>query len=237
MSAAELKTKDQAPEEAGTAPSVVGYVDAIVDGRVYGWAYDRTRPGARIAVRVEHEGDLLAAFIADRAREDLVAGGVGDGRHAFEAELPQGVAAGPLRVLAVAPETGICVELPLRGSPGAVAAPAGTAPEDLRDAVRAVAHAQRVLHRHVQSLAKSVDELSQGGTPAAGLSGADQAPDDLAGRVAALEAAVLRIDGLIEATSAKLKVTGPVQSDRLARFYAIGAALLSVIAVAAVFLR
>lgn len=233
MSAAELKAGDQASDGVETAPTVSGYVDAIVDGRVYGWAFDRARPGARIAVRIEHEGDLLAAFIADRAREDLVAGGIGDGQHAFEAELPEGVAAGPLRVLAVCPVSGICVELPRRSAPGAVAAPAGTAPEDLREAVRAVAHAQRVLHRHVQSLAQSVDALNRGGAETSDDAGASPVSGDLTSRIAALEAAILRIDGLLQAAGAKARDTVPARSDRLTRLLAVSAALLSLIVAAA----
>lgn len=96
-----------------TESAIEGRIDAIQGGRVYGWAWDRAHPADRLEVEFRAEGPdgnplVLGRAVADRAREDLVGGGYGDGQHAFEAaiDLPSGF--DPARVVAVvhAPSTG-----------------------------------------------------------------------------------------------------------------------------------
>ncbi|MBP2314234.1 hypothetical protein [Azospirillum soli] len=98
---------------AATESAIEGRIDAIQGGRVYGWAWDRAHPADRLEVEFRAEGPdgsplVLGRAVADRAREDLVGGGYGDGQHAFEAaiDLPPGLE--PARVVAVvhAPSTG-----------------------------------------------------------------------------------------------------------------------------------
>jgi len=88
-------------------------VDAIQAGRIYGWAWDRAHPDDRLEVEFRAEGPdgtplVLGRATADRAREDLVGGGFGDGHHAFEADLDLPAGLDPSRVVAVvrAPSTG-----------------------------------------------------------------------------------------------------------------------------------
>jgi len=77
-------------EESQTnAPQIEGRLDAVEGNRVFGWAWDRARPGERVTVELRAEGGrtLIATVTADRERADLLANGIGDGFHAFEAEL------------------------------------------------------------------------------------------------------------------------------------------------------
>lgn len=107
---------DPAAAEAATeaAPSVIeGRVDAIQDGRIYGWAWDRSYPNDRMEVEFRADtpdgrGLVLGRTLADLPREDLVGGGFGDGHHAFEADLTLPPDLDPTRVVAVihAPSTG-----------------------------------------------------------------------------------------------------------------------------------
>ena len=101
------------PPDALQAAAIVGHIDAVQGDRIFGWAWDGNHPTDRLEVelRLERDGgppQTLARVLADRMRADLAGGGIGDGAHAFEAELifPEG--SDPSRVVAVvcAPATG-----------------------------------------------------------------------------------------------------------------------------------
>lgn len=76
------------PEQNNTKP-VNGRVDAIDQGRVFGWAFDPAEPHRRVAIRVILDGKTIAEATADRERPDLRRNGIGDGKHAFEIALPE----------------------------------------------------------------------------------------------------------------------------------------------------
>ncbi|WP_207478293.1 hypothetical protein [Arenibaculum pallidiluteum] len=99
-------------------PEIEGRVDAVANGRVYGWAWDRSVPGTRLEIQVRLPGPdggrLLASGLADLAREDLGANGVGDGRHAFELALLAEAPADPAALLVVARDAGTGAELVLQ---------------------------------------------------------------------------------------------------------------------------
>jgi hypothetical protein len=75
-------------EQNNTKP-VNGRVDAIDQGRVFGWAFDPAEPHRRVAIRVILDGKTIAEAAADRDRPDLRRNGIGDGKHAFEIMLPE----------------------------------------------------------------------------------------------------------------------------------------------------
>ena len=89
-------------EQNNTKP-VNGRVDAIDQGRVFGWAFDPAEPQRRVAIRVILDGKTIAEAAADRDRPDLRRNGIGDGKHAFEIALPEPAAsrASDLVVVAV----------------------------------------------------------------------------------------------------------------------------------------
>lgn len=103
--------EEQTPVTAGSA--IEGQIDAVQDGRIYGWAWDRSHPADRlhVEVRLEREGGealSLGATVADRPRADLAGSGIGDGSHAFEADIVLPPDADLRRVVAVirSPTTG-----------------------------------------------------------------------------------------------------------------------------------
>ncbi len=66
-----------------------GRVDAIEEGRLYGWAFDPSYPTERLIIRVLLDDKPIAEAPADKDRPDLKRNGIGDGMHAFEVMLPQ----------------------------------------------------------------------------------------------------------------------------------------------------
>ncbi|HEV7322564.1 MAG TPA: hypothetical protein VGO04_28520 [Ensifer sp.] len=103
---------DVAPEQNNSKP-LKGRVDAIDQGRVFGWAFDPETPEKRLAIRVLLDGKVIGEALADRNRPDLKRNGIGDGNHAFEIALPEmaSARAGELVVMAA---TDKGAELPLR---------------------------------------------------------------------------------------------------------------------------
>lgn len=77
---------------ADISAAVVGYIDALEERRIAGWAWCRTRPDAPVEVEFRLDGVALKRVVADGFRPDLARAGAGDGKHAFnvilEAPLP-----------------------------------------------------------------------------------------------------------------------------------------------------
>jgi hypothetical protein len=105
------------PEQDNAQPAKVepmkGRVDAVDDGRLFGWAFDPSAPGKRLTIRVLLDGKPIAEAVADKERPDLRRNNIGDGAHAFDVMLPQfaSVRAGELVVVAI---NGAGVEQALR---------------------------------------------------------------------------------------------------------------------------
>ncbi|CAO3436159.1 hypothetical protein [Azospirillum endophyticum] len=134
------------PLDAPQAAAIVGHIDALQGGRVFGWAWDGNHPGDRLEVelRLERDGgppETLARVAADWLRPDLAGGGIGDGAHAFEAEvtLPEG--GDPSRVIAV-------VRSPTTGETAIFVQPN---PDDQR--------LDRLLGPHLQRIGERIDAL------------------------------------------------------------------------------
>lgn len=72
-----------------TAVKYEGFVDAIENGVVFGWAWNPDEPEERIEVDILHSGVLLATVQAGNYRADLMNMDLGDGNHSFEYQLPQ----------------------------------------------------------------------------------------------------------------------------------------------------
>lgn len=135
-----------AAAEAPPGAAIVGHIDALQGGRVFGWGWDGNHPGDRLEVelRLERDGGppvTLARVLADRPRADLAGGGIGDGAHAFEAELTLPDGADPARVVAV-------VRSPTTGETVTFAQPN---PEDQR--------LDRLLGPHLQRIGERIDAL------------------------------------------------------------------------------
>lgn len=79
-----------------------GRVESAGDGVVTGWAWCPAAPEARVRVDVWVDRQIVASGVADRHARGLAKVGIGDGHHAFEIALPEALAAGGGRELAVA---------------------------------------------------------------------------------------------------------------------------------------
>lgn len=95
---------------------LAGYIEAVTDGEVRGWAADLAAPGRPLAVILREDGVEIARTLADGARPDLAAVGLGEGRAGFR--LPY--VARPLAPGAAPPELSVVLAesgLALVGSP------------------------------------------------------------------------------------------------------------------------
>jgi autotransporter passenger strand-loop-strand repeat protein len=113
-----------------------GRLDLVVRDRIYGWAQDAADPQTRVALQILDNAMPIARVVANVARADLAAAGIGDGRHAFDIIIPGGLSPLARHVIRVTRESD-GAELP--GSPAVIEA-AGAFDADLQQAVaRAVA--------------------------------------------------------------------------------------------------
>ncbi len=60
-----------------------GFVEDVSDEEIRGWVYESTRPNIPLDVEVRAGSERIAIVRADLFREDLLAAGKGNGRHAF----------------------------------------------------------------------------------------------------------------------------------------------------------
>lgn len=210
--------------------SVNGYIDAITNNRIYGWAWDAQNPDARITIHLQANGKIVGMLEADQPREDLIASGIGDGCHAFEAEIPDGVSPTEIAVLALCPVSGQTVELAQRGTAGHSQANGGA---ELRGVVDTLTQSHGFVHRKLMSLTATLEELQRNGMPdSAGPAVALPAEADYApmSRLQTLEEAVLRFDNLVKAQGAEIDSLRDRPLDQMARLLAGTALVLSVTA-------
>jgi len=78
----------------GTAPPGVlhGNLDLVQRTRISGWADDPASPETRVVLVVLANGAQIGRVVAGSYRPDLEEAGIGDGRHAFDLVLPDGLA-------------------------------------------------------------------------------------------------------------------------------------------------
>jgi hypothetical protein len=70
---------------------IVGRVDEMTNGKVYGWAFNSDSPDEHLEVRVHRGVEVIASGQANLMRIDLPGTGVGKGDHAFEIVLPANI--------------------------------------------------------------------------------------------------------------------------------------------------
>jgi hypothetical protein len=199
----------------GPAPSLTGFIDAITADRIFGWTWDPQRPQVRIAVRAEVDGKQTAAAIADQPREDLASNNVGDGAHAFEISITPGTTPERIRVFAVDPENGECLELGHRPIEGAL--PTVERAEELRGVVHALCRSQRLLSGKVQSALDAIEALHQDEEVKVG-------HDEVASRLEALEIAIARIDGALRDQGSIIDALKRHPQDHISRILACAGA-------------
>ena len=65
-----------------------GKLEKPSKGKFRGWVWDSRRPNERLSVELLLDGVVIATTVADKARPDLVALGIGDGRYGIELAIP-----------------------------------------------------------------------------------------------------------------------------------------------------
>lgn len=223
MSAAAEKIETKAVRQV----SVNGYIDAIANNRIYGWAWDAQKPDARITVRLQAGGTTVGIIAADMLREDLKANGIGDGAHAFETAMPAGVSPNDLSLLAVCPDTGETVEL----SPRAVVRHQPSAGgQDLRTAVETLAKSHGFIHKKLQTMAAAMAESRRNGVPETDVVPLPDVSAGSASRVQSVEEAIMRFDTLLKRQEETIQALRGRPVDPLPRLLAAAATVMSVAA-------
>ncbi|HTH16236.1 MAG TPA: hypothetical protein VL974_06255 [Magnetospirillum sp.] len=176
----------------GPASRLEGYLDAVEDGTVFGWAWDRLHPADRLTVEIRVDGKVAASATADRARPDLRHGGIGDGAHAFAVTLEAGAAG--FTVDAISPSTGERIELKTRQ------------PEDETALLRRVAGAVDALslnQRRLGAALREVKPTQDNGEIAKLLAEIRAAQEALAKQQGSMEIFLLRFETLLRDLPAK----------------------------------
>jgi hypothetical protein len=197
------------PMAASDAPiELRGRVDAVDEGRIYGWAWNPAEPTGRIEVQVFRDDTQLAIVIADKPRVDLRRNGIGDGGHAFDLELPKDNAlpGARLRVVAVHRESGANVELRIpsdaeRAAEAAFSTPLGPILDRLESATlaqRRIQSGHTAVLRELTAAARQIADVAGGDS---GLADAVKAMRDgqqaIADRFAEMEVVFLRFDSVL----------------------------------------
>jgi hypothetical protein len=66
---------------------IVGRVDGMRNGKVYGWAFNSDEPDEHLEIKVSRGGVVIATSLANSLRKDLPDAGIGNGDHAFDIAL------------------------------------------------------------------------------------------------------------------------------------------------------
>jgi len=148
-----------APTNAAGLPAaeIHGLVDNATSDRLYGWAYNATRPAERVTVELRLGEQVVARSLADFARADLAKAGIGDGCHAFELKLtPECIERrGEIAVVARA-EDGTEQPVPIR------VRRAEATPGQMQRAVEALVASQRQLREELQALVARLPSPEEG---------------------------------------------------------------------------
>jgi hypothetical protein len=201
-----IAEKSNAAPEQDNAKPMNGRVDAIDQGRLFGWAYDPQAPDRRLAIRVLLDGNVIAEAVADRSRPDLKRNGIGDGSHAFEIALPEAAASrtGDLVVMALdgrGTEQKLRVPRPDEQAAEALIAAPLTKVLDKLDVLMA---AQRQLQVSQRSMLRAQnDESSEGEAVAVGDAVANLRVE-ITQRLSNLDVHLMRLDGVVAAMEKNL---------------------------------
>ncbi|WP_331376957.1 hypothetical protein [Sinorhizobium chiapasense] len=201
--------KSSAAPEQDNARPMNGRVDAIDQGRIFGWAFDPATPSKRLTIRVILDGSVIAEAVADRNRPDLKRNGIGDGSHAFEIALPETAAARTADLVVTAldgrgAEQKLRVPRPDEQAAEALIAAPLTKVLDKLDVLMA---AQRQLQVSQRSLLRTQNDES-GEIEAQGLTAIGDAVANLRSEVAQrlddLDVHLMRLDGVVAAMEKNL---------------------------------
>lgn len=195
-------TPEQDNAQSAKVEPMKGRVDAVDDGRLFGWAFDPSAPGKRLTIRVLLDGKPIAEAIADKERPDLRRNNIGDGAHAFDVMLPQfaAIRAGELVVVAI---SGSGVEQALRvpkpdeqAAEALIAAPM-TRILDKLDMLMAAQRQLQVNQRSLQRAAPVIDGTGNASTVDPISGSIEGLRGDFNQRLTELDVHLMRMDGVV----------------------------------------
>ncbi|CAN7376849.1 MULTISPECIES: hypothetical protein [Brucella] len=214
-----------------------GRVDAIEEGRLYGWAFDPSYPTERLIIRVLLDDKPIAEAPADKERPDLKRNGIGDGLHAFEVMLPQFAAAraGDLVVVAAnaaGNEQKLRVPKPDEQAAEALIAAPMTRILDKLDMLMAAQRQLQVNQRSLQRAAPTIDS-SGNAAPAELLDIAgsvDALRTDLHQRMTELDVHIMRMDGVVAGLEQRMEDVRKRSSGDIKVLFVLAAVLTGFVA-------
>ena len=214
-----------------------GRVDAIEEGRLYGWAFDPSYPTERLIIRVLLDDKPIAEATADKERPDLKRNGIGDGLHAFEVMLPQFAAAraGDLVVVAAnasGNEQKLRVPKPDEQAAEALIAAPMTRILDKLDMLMAAQRQLQVNQRSLQRAAPTIDS-SGNAAPAELLDIAgsvDALRTDLHQRMTELDVHIMRMDGVVAGLEQRMEDVRKRSSGDIKVLFVLAAVLTGFVA-------
>lgn len=214
-----------------------GRVDAIEEGRLFGWAFDPSVPTERLLIRVLLDDKPIAEAVAEKDRPDLKRNGIGDGKHAFEVMLPQFAAAraGDLVVVA-ANEAGIEQKLRVprpdeQAAEALIAAPM-TRILDKLDMLMAAQRQLQVNQRSLQRVAPTLD-ASGNAAPAEMLdiaASVEGLRTDLHQRMTEFDVHIMRMDGVVAGLEQRMSDVSKRSSGDIKLLYLIAATMAGFVA-------
>lgn len=231
-----------ADADAATRPSdIQGFVDAFEQRRAYGWAFDRAHPQARLRIELRFGDEQVGETIANRARPDLLSGGVGDGACAFEVAIEDDRApTGSMTVVAVNPATGARHILP---GPASVESSAPVTPQDsakvesllelLQASQSRALSAMQAAERKFDDAAKRltrIPDLSRLNDLSQSLDQIRSTQGDLARRIAEAEVFLVRFDSVLNGMEKANKQRAPEATINRQSLLVIGLGILATVA-------
>jgi hypothetical protein len=207
MSASE-KTKPT-PQTDTAATQVVerlqGRVDALDNGRVFGWVWHPGHPEQRVEVTLMAGEDAVLTATADKARIDLRRNGIGDGRHAFEISVPDqllGEAQASLKVVAIHPETGAVQDLAIPTvEQRSIEMAASTPFNAIMDRMDILIALQREAHRDRLKALKAAEEAPAMSEEGLTLDALRAEQETMTAQIRELEVCLVRLDGTLAGLS------------------------------------
>jgi hypothetical protein len=136
------------------------FLDEVGRNRITGWAQDEAQPDAPLSLLILVDEALVARVLANRHRPDLAAAGIGDGRHGFHFDFPNGLSSGERHVVRVCREAD---GADLAGSP-AVLEPTELSDRPAHDALADIdlaALSDAALARGIELTAEHLDRAAQ----------------------------------------------------------------------------
>ncbi len=135
-----------------------GSIDLVSGTAVEGWAWDPERPDAPVSLIVLANGAVVGRCLANRLRRDLLAAGIGDGKHAFSVQFQKRLPGGESHAIEVRREEDGAV---LPGSPKIVETPLAfdQAVADELARILAAAETDEDFDRRMAFLAEQTEKL------------------------------------------------------------------------------